>query len=44
MIIEKDKVKKLSSSIDIARCCFFDGGNLQVIDVKDQRFTIEPWD
>ena len=42
MVTEKDKVKKLSSSIDIARCYYFDEENLQVIDVKDQRFTIEP--
>ena len=42
MVIEKDKTKKISSSIDIARCCFFDEENLQVIDVKDHRITIGP--
>ena len=43
MVIEKDKIKKISSSIDIARCCFFDEENLQVIeDVKDHRITIGP--
>ena len=40
MVIKKDKVKKLT--IDKVRCCYFDEGSLQVIDVKDLKITTDP--
>ena len=45
MVIEKDKVKQILNNLstDKVRCsCYFDEGNLQVVDVKDLKITTGP--
>ena len=44
MVIEKDQVQNLTNlSINKVRCCHFDEGNLQFIDVvKDLKITTGP--
>ena len=44
MIIEKITSRNVVDiSIDKVHCCYFDGGNLQVIDVKDLKIATGPW-
>ena len=39
--MEKDKGERLSTDNKV-RCCYFDEGNLQAIDVKDLRIITGP--
>ena len=40
MVIERIKLRNIADlSIDKVHCCFFDQGNLQVLDVEDIKIT-----